>query len=274
MYVIKASGKKEKFNREKILGTLYRAGASKKIAEEIVREVEKRIFDGIATRKILDTALKLLKNSKPEVAAIYDLKRSIMSLGPTGFPFEKYFAEVLENYGYKTSVGKIYKGKITSHEVDITAKKKYRYMIEAKYHNSHGIYTNLKVALYVYARFLDLKKHFDFPWLVTNTRLSRQASIYSRGVGMKVTGWNYPEKDNLQNLIEKKRLYPITILKSVDNRVKEKLYKSDIHLVKNILDYDLKELKKMTRLPDNIILGIIDESQKIYKIRPRKNPKV
>jgi len=273
MYVVKASGKKEEFKREKILGTLLRSGASKKIAEEIVRDVEKRIFDGITTKKILDTALKLLKNKKPEVAAVYDLKRAIMSLGPTGFPFEKYFAEVLENYGYKTEVGRIYKGKITSHEVDITAKKKFRYMIEAKYHNSHGIYTNLKVALYVYARFLDLKKHFDFPWLVTNTRLSRQASIYSRGVGMKVTGWNYPEKDNLQNLIEKKKLYPVTILKSVDNRVKEKLYKSNIHLVKNILDYDLKELKKMTRLSDIVLQSVVDEAQKIYKIRVKASAK-
>jgi hypothetical protein len=270
MYVIKASGEKEEFKPKKVLGTLLRAGASKKLAGEIVKKVEAKVYDGIKTRKILDTALDLLKNKKPEVGAIYDLKRAIMELGPTGFPFERFFAEVLKNYGYQIQVGKNFKGKNVTHEVDIIAKKDFAYMIENKYHNSPGTYTNLKVALYVYARFLDLKKNFDYPWLVTNTRCSRKAIAYAKGVNLKITGWQYPKNQSLQKLIENKKLYPITILKSVNKSVKGKLSNSGIILVKNLFDYDLEVLKTRTKIQENILKEIIKEARKIYEVKTKK----
>tara|TARA_Y100000310_G_scaffold344356_1_gene456703 strand:+ start:249 stop:1061 length:813 start_codon:yes stop_codon:yes gene_type:complete len=270
MYVIKASGEKEEFNPKKVLGTLLRAGASRKLAGEIIKKVEAKVHDGIKTRVILDTALDLLKNKKPEVGAIYDLKRAIMELGPTGFPFERFFAEVLKNYGYQTQVGKMVKGKAISQEVDIIAKKDSTYMIECKYHNSVGIYTNLKVALYTYARFLDLKKNFDRPWISTNTKLSRKAIAYAEGVNMKITGWQYPKNENLQKLIEDKKLYPITILKSVNKSVKHKLSNSGIVLVKNLLDYNLKELKTKVKIQEDILKKAVEEAQKIYDVKTGK----
>jgi hypothetical protein len=270
MYVIKASGEKEEFKPKKVLGTLLRAGASRKLAGEIVKKVEARVHDGIKTREILDTALGLLKNKKPEVGAIYDLKRAIMELGPTGFPFERFFAEVLKNYGYQTQVEKNFKGKNVTHEVDIIAKKDSTYMIENKYHNSLGIYTNLKVALYVYARFLDLKKNFDYPWLATNTRLSRKAVAYAKGVNMKITSWQYPKNESLQKLIEDKKLYPITILKSVNKSVKWKLSNSGIVLVKNLFDYNLQELRKKTKLQEDLLKKAVEEARKIYEVKTKK----
>ena len=270
MYVIKASGEKEKFKPKKVLGTLLRAGASKKLAGEIVKKVEAKVYDGIKTRVILDTALDLLKNKKPEVGAIYDLKRAIMELGPTGFPFERFFAEVLKNYGYQTQVGKIFRGKNITHEVDVTAKKDSTYMVECKYHNALGIYTNLKVALYVYARFLDLKKNFNYPWLATNTRLSRKAVAYAKGVNMKITSWQYPKNENLQKLIEDKKLYPITMLKSVNKSVKWKLSSSGIVLVKNLLDYDLQELKIKIKIQEDLLKKAVDEAKKIYNVKTGK----
>lgn len=266
MYVIKASGEKEEFRPNKILSTLLRAGSSRKLASEIVKEVQKKIRDGVTTREILNMALNLLKNKNPEVGARYDLKRAVMRLGPTGFPFEKFFAEILKNYGYSVEVGKIVRGKITSHEVDVIAKKDSTYMIECKYHNSSGVYTNLKVALYVYARFLDLKKKFDRPWLSTNTRLSRKAVIYANGVNMKITSWQYPKEECLRALIEKKKLYPITILKSVNDSVKWKLSNSGIILAMNLIDYDLKELKKKTGISENVLRKIIEECKGICDV--------
>ena len=54
------------------------------------------------------------------------------------------------------------KGKCASHEIDVIADKgdSLRYMIECKYHNSQGIYTGLKEALYTHARFLDLNNGY------------------------------------------------------------------------------------------------------------------
>ena len=42
MYIIKASGKKEEFNSNKIIGTLVRAGASRKLANEIVGKIKSK----------------------------------------------------------------------------------------------------------------------------------------------------------------------------------------------------------------------------------------
>ena len=267
MQVIKASGKKEEFKPKKVLGTLLRAGASKKLANEVLEEVEKKVKEGTTTKEILENTLRLLKNKKPEVGAIYDLKRAIMGLGPTGFPFEKFFAEVLKNYGYEVQLNRNLKGKFITHEIDIIAKKDFTYMVENKYHGSVGLYTNSKVALYTYARFLDLKDKFDYPWLVTNTRLSPKAVKYAKGVNMKVTSWQYPKNENLRNLIEKKKLYPITILKSVDDSVKVKLFNSKIMLVLDLLNYNLEELIKKTKISENISKKILDEARRIYDVK-------
>ena len=109
-----------------------------------------------------------------------------MGLGPTGFPFEKYIAEILKEYGYATKVGEVVKGYCVSHEVDVIAQKgKECFMIECKYHNKRGRRLDVKVAMYIYARFLDIKraqekikehkKHFHQAWLVTNTKCTREA---------------------------------------------------------------------------------------------------
>ena len=146
----------------------------------------------------------------------------------------------MRNYGYKIEdVDKIVKGTLTSHEIDIIAKKKLRYMIECKYHHSQGIYTKLKTALYVYARFLDVKKKFDKPWLATNTKLSSKARTYADGIGMKVTSWEYPEGESLRDMIQKKKLYPVTIIKSIDDATKWKLSRSGITLAKDLFTQDI-----------------------------------
>ncbi|MEK6936075.1 MAG: ATP cone domain-containing protein [Nanoarchaeota archaeon] len=265
-YVIKASGEKEEFDKKKIERTTLKAGASKRLAKEIANKIERKVYEGITTKEILEIALKSLKD-KPEVALRYDLKRAIMSLGPSGFPFEKFFAAVLENHDYKTKVGLILRGKATTHEVDILAetKENKKYIIECKYHNQLGTYTDSKVAMYTYARFLDLynnpKNKINQGWLVTNTKCTPHAIQYAKGVGLKITSWQYPSNESLQKLIMKKRLYPITILKSINSTIKEKLSQANIILARDLIDLNLNELKIKTKLPENILIRIIKEAR-------------
>ena len=268
MYVTKALGNKEKFDKRKIERTCLKAGASKQLARDVSNRVEKIVYQGMTTKEILKITLKLLKD-KPEVASRYDLKRAIMNLGPSGFPFEKFFAAILKNDGYETKVGVTMIGKATTHEVDIIAKKDKNYMVECKYHNKLGIHTNSKVAMYTYARFLDLKNNpenkIDLGWLVTNTKCTNHAIQYAKGVGLKITSWQYASgKDkNLQELIELKRLYPITVLKSVKGGIKERLSQADIILARNLIDISLKELKIKTKLPEGILNRIIKEAREV-----------
>lgn len=258
MNVIKASGVEQKFSSRKIYHTILEAGGSSNLARNVVNVVKDRYYENITTQEILKIILHELRGF-PDVQAKYDLKRAIMDLGPSGFPFEQFFGDVLKYYGYTTQVGNFVKGKIITHEVDILAKKEKSYMIECKYHNEPGTSTNLHPALYTYARFLDLRNKPDIPWLVTNTKCSPDATDYARGVGLKITSWNFPKEDSLQKLIQLKKLYPITILKNINNNTKEKLFQAKIMIAKNLLDYSIEDLMKKTKLSEKEILKILNE---------------
>lgn len=268
MNIVKASGILEKFDKKKIEDSVIKAGASPKIAKDVANKVSKTVGKDTTTQQILNNTIKFLK-STPEVAARYDLKRAIMSLGPHGFLFEEYFAQILQHYGYKTQTGIELKGKAVMQEVDILAEKDKKIMIEAKYHNHSGTHTDTKVALYTYARFLDIKSNpknnVSEPWLVTNTRCTPRAIAYSKGVGQKIIGWSYPKQGNLQELIEKKGLYPITIYKTISGSIKEKLFKAKIVLAKDLEQHNLAELKRKTGLEENALKKILEETKLLCK---------
>lgn len=177
LYVTKASGEREPFDAEKIRRTCKRAGASKQLAAKVAAAVEKKAYNGISTKRILELTLKELEKQKPHVAARYDLKSAIMRLGPAGFMFESLLAELLMEYRYRTQVHAIVEGGCIGHEIDVIATRAdVIAAIEAKYHHAPGIYTGIKDALYVWARYLDLLDgakagkcpKFNQVWLVTN----------------------------------------------------------------------------------------------------------
>jgi hypothetical protein len=260
MRIQKSSGDLEKFSGKKIYNSIREVGGSNKLARNAVLEVKKRYYEGMSTDEILFFLLKFLKQ-EPGISERYDLKRAVMSLGPTGFPFESFFARILEYNGFKTSTGNKLKGKIIFHEVDIIAKKEKKFMIECKYHNERGTITRLHPAMYTYARFLDLKETQDFDqgWLVTNTKCSPDANNYSKGVGLKITSWNYPKNESLLSLIENKKLYPITILKSLPKRILTKLYSLQITVAKDLLNLNVEELKRKTGLSEKDVRKIQEE---------------
>lgn len=263
MQVIKYSGDIEKFSAKKIYATIRDAGGSKQLANDAIKEVKKKYHKNITTKEILEILLKFLKK-EPGVSEKYNLKRAIMDLGPTGFPFEKYFAKILENYGFQTKVGVKIKGKIIYHEVDIIANKKKKYMIECKYHNESGTITRLHPAMYTYARFLDLKRHqFYKGWLVTNTKCSDDAKLYAKGSGLKITSWKYPENQSLQKLIERNNLYPITVLTTIDSKIKEKLFENGIFMIKDFEKYSEEELKHKLNINEEKTKAILKE---VYEI--------
>jgi len=262
MQVIKSTGALELFDHKKIYNTVRAAGASKKLASSAVKEVKSKFKKNSPSEEILKFLVDYLKQ-EPGVSQRYNLKRAIMALGPTGFPFEKFFARVLEYYEYKTTVDNKLNGKRIIQEVDIVATdtvKDIKWMVECKYHNEFGIITKLHPALYTYARFLDLKRYkFDFPWLVTNTRCSKDAIEYSKGVNLKITSWNYPIKESLQVLVEKKQTYPITILTSVTNEEINKFYDANLVVAKDLLVEDLRELSRRVKIDEKRLGKIIEE---------------
>ena len=156
--ITKASGETALFSDKKLIQSLQRAGAPEDIAQSIADEVSENLYEGMSTKKIYRIAFNLLKKNSSPLAAKYHLKNAIMELGPSGFPFEKYVAAILQYQGYSVKVGEIVKGKCVNHEIDVIAEKENQhFMIECKYHNQPGTISNVKIPLYIQARFKDVE---------------------------------------------------------------------------------------------------------------------
>jgi len=276
IFVRKASGKLEPFDAKKIRRTCERAGASKKLAAKVAAAVEKKVYDGIPTKEILELTLKELEKQKPYVAARYDLKSAIMRLGPAGFMFEQLLAELLTEYNYKTQVHVVVEGGCIAHEIDVVARKKGELAaIEAKFHNAPGIYTGVKDTLYVWARYLDLLDgakvgrcpEFNQIWLATNTKFSADAITYANCKGMKLLGWRYPPKRNLQSMLETKSLYPITTMRTLDPDSLHKLAEVQMMFCKDIIEQGIEELARITEISPRKLRALQKEARLICRIR-------
>lgn len=266
MYVIKESGQKEKLNIKKLKYTILNAGASQSLANKAIREVKNKTFPGITTREILRIVIETLKE-EPGIAQRYNLKRAIMMLGPTGFPFEKFVARLLKEYGYKTRIDVMVKGKCVRQEVDVLIKKgKKKYMAECKYHNTPGKKSDLKVVMYTYARFLDIKhKNFSQPWLVTNTNCTSEAKKYARCMKLKIISWRYPKKECLERMLVEKNLYPITTLASPTQKIRQRLVKANIMLLRDLLKHNMTYLRIRTRLNKKVLKRLREEAKQILE---------
>jgi transcriptional regulator NrdR family protein len=97
--IIKASGRSETFNPQKLIHSLIRSGASREVAQEIADKVEKQITPSSHTKHIYRMAKKYLKRYNRATDMRYSIKKALYALGPSGYPFEKYFARLLKAYG-------------------------------------------------------------------------------------------------------------------------------------------------------------------------------
>ena len=66
--VIKMDGRRESFNRDKLIKSIVATGASEEVAKEIADDIEKKIGDEVTTRKIRRMVLKALEERNPEWA--------------------------------------------------------------------------------------------------------------------------------------------------------------------------------------------------------------
>ena len=241
----KASGEKEEFSPDKLKNSLKRAGADNEAINSIMSEVNSWLYEGVSTKSIYKKVFKLLSFYKNGIAARYSLKKAIMELGPTGYPFEHFVSHLFQNTGFKTEVGQIMDGKCVKHEVDVVATRhNIQYLIECKYYNYQGKYADVKVPLYIRSRFDDIiEKRKDLPefkdfkfkgWIITNTRFTTDAIDFGVCSGLSLVGWDFPKGHSLKEVIEKEDLFPVTVLTMLPNFLKRNLLEKGIVLCKEI----------------------------------------
>jgi hypothetical protein len=247
IFITKADGSKEKFDVNKLKTSLLRAGTPEKVVEDVISHVTSELSDGMTTREIYKHAFEMLHKDDRPIAIKYSLKRAVLELGPSGFPFEKFVAEIFKAQGFMAETGKIVKGFCVEHEIDVVAWNDQKLlMVEAKFHNEPGIKSDLKVVLYVKARFDDLRKmtfkygrerELDEAWLVTNTKFSKTALDYgSCQGGLVMVGWNYPPNGNLHDMILSSKLHPITCLTTLNGREKKSILEQGYVLCKSVVE--------------------------------------
>lgn len=238
MNVRKANGKIEPFSDEKVISSMHRAGVPKNLEDQALAHIKNKLYEGIPTSVIYQEITQFLGSSKePYTKGKYSLKQAVMALGPTGYPFEDFIAELFKAHGYKTLTRQILQGKCITHETDVVVEKDgKKQMVEAKFHNNSGIHTQVHVSLYTKARFDDVKEknNLDAAWLVTNTKITTDALTYAQCVGLNVMSWDYPQGESLRDIIEKHRFYPITSLSNLSTTQAQELLSQHVVLCSDI----------------------------------------
>ncbi|MEK9131589.1 MAG: ATP cone domain-containing protein [Patescibacteria group bacterium] len=267
MRIKKSDGSLEPFNPEKLMASLVRSGAAPEAAADIATHIEGELKDEMPTSHIYRHAFELLRRQTKPVAISYSLRHAIAELGPSGFPFEKFVAELYKASGYETVTGVIVQGKCVPHEMDVVAWKGDELIfIEAKFHNEFDLKSDLKVALYVKARFDDLRgREYEFggktrklshALLVTNTKFTSTAIDYGVCAGLSMIGWNYPAKGNLHHMIEGAGLHPVTAISGLSNVEKRDLLASGKVLCRSI---NTESALKTAGIRAEKIPGILEE---------------
>jgi len=270
VWIRKADGTEEAFDLEKLERSLARSGATPEAVRKVAQEVTKELRHGMSTTEIYRRAFGELKRVERSAASRYSLRRAILEFGPTGFPFEDFVAQVFAARGYKTQTDIYVPGKCVEHEVDMIAQKEQECIgAEIKFHNRMGEKTDVKVALYVYARFLDIEAAVKennssvYPintwWLITNTKFTSHAIQYGKCVGIHLLGWTYPPEHNLQTLIEESQIHPLTCLTTLSRQEKQHLLNNGVVLCK-ALPERTEDLRK-AGVPEKKIPKILEESQ-------------
>ena len=247
LLIRKASGDMEPFSSEKLRRSLQRSGAADNVIEPILNDVESWIYDGISSRKIYDRAFALLRKKTLSVASRYKLKNALMEMGPTGHPFEHFAGQVFKALGYNVEVAQILQGHCVTHEVDVIAsKEKSQMFIECKYYLTTDKNANVQVPLYIRSRVDDIiKKQSTIPefagytfsgGVVTNTRFTSDAMTYGECSGLKLLSWDYPAGNGLKDIIDREKIFPVTVLTKLSTQDKQRLMGQGIVTCRQILE--------------------------------------
>ncbi|WP_178987107.1 ATP cone domain-containing protein [Winogradskyella schleiferi] len=273
--IVKYSGDVVAFDVDKLINSLRRSQASEELIQQIVGQVEDQLYEGITTKKIYQMAFKMLKGKSRVSASKYKLKKALMELGPSGFPFEKLVSKLLAHEGFSTQVGVIVQGNCVQHEVDVIAQKdNTHYMIECKYHSDQGRFCNVKIPLYIHSRFLDVEKQWERQkgheaklhkgGVYTNTRFTSDAVKYGKCVRLLLTSWDYPIGDGLKDRIDKSGLHPLTALTTLTKAEKTKLLDEGIVLCKEL--HETPKILEQVGVPKSRHKKVLEDSRELCGI--------
>jgi Holliday junction resolvase len=262
-FIKKVSGLKEPFDAQKIIRSLQQIGADDKTINSIMDEIEQQYPNIKNTQQIFAIALDKLKQINIGMASRYNLKKALLGLGPAGYSFEQFIGTIFQAQGYKVTTNITAQGFCVTHELDVVASKnEHHFMIECKFHNKQRYKSNIKIPLYVQARFEDIKKALEKgfyndahkvheAWVATNTNFTADAISYAQCVGMHLLSWNFPIHNSIKDLIARYKLHPITTLVNLTSKQKKAFLKHGLVLCRDV-EQNKKLLQSLGYSPNEI----------------------
>lgn len=274
--VIKSSGEEEPFSPDKYIDSLYKIGLNSEEAKYVFNKTLPRLYNKISTRKVYGITFNEIKKLSPKLASIYSLRESLRLLGPSGFPFEYIVSEIFIRQGYTIKRDQFIPGKCAIHEIDIIATladasavpkidalklvNGRTTLVEVKFHVEFDHKSDIKIPLYVKARFDDIENTKNYTidnyTIITNTKFTVNAINYSVCAGINLIAWSYPKNKSIEVLIDHYKLYPITVLHALSLEEKLKLISHNI-----ILYQDLEIAKEKLLISE----ATLEEVYKEYK---------
>lgn len=269
--VRKSSGDFVPFNEAKLRRSLHRSGADDRLINQVLQEIRGQVYENMPTKTLYKMAYKMLKRLNRPIAARYSLKQAMQEMGPSGYPFEHFFAEILKKQGFSTSTGLILQGACITHEVDVVAEADHEVIfVECKYHAEPGAVSDVKIPLYIHSRFRDLADSQSIQnkigdrklqcYIATNTRFSDDAMRYGSCAGLHLIAWDYPLGKGLRELIDEAGLHPITCLGSLARHEKVALMGKGLVLSRHLYERPqaLKEIS-ISNARQKVILAEVAE---------------
>lgn len=234
----KSTGELQTFDASKLRSSLRQSGADDATIEEVVSRVVPELEDGTTTQALYRRAWRMLTRRSQGVAARYSLKSALLELGPAGYRFENYVGLLLEAQGWSTKVGVQRRGRFVDHEIDVIARRaNVEQLYECKFRNRAQGKVDIKVALYIYGRAVDLdalREARGFG-LATNAVFTSDAVDFGSGMGLHLLSWNYPEHAGLKDLIPALGLEPVTVLSSLKKAEQRRLLDRGTLLIRDLM---------------------------------------
>ena len=185
--------------------------------------------------------------------------------------FEAFVRILLVYSGFKVEPNTILRGLCGEHEADaIATKDGLTHFVEVKHHSNYHALTGLDESRIARAILEDVTEGYsqgltrikiDRAMIVTNTRYSEHAINYGRCRGILQVGWASPEVFGLREMVEKHRLYPLSCLRGINEKVRLRLVEAGIVVIKQLLEQDSRYIERKTDLPRETVLSIMEKAR-------------
>ena len=246
-------------------------GATRQTAYDVADKIERRLYDGISTAKILQMIFLFMRGERPHICCLYDLRKGLSLMDPKP-EFELFIQKLLSQNGFEVTPNTILTGNCVEHEVDAVAEKDgVTYFVEAKHHFNYHALTGLDESRIARALLEDVTEGYehgktsqriDMAMIVTNTKYSEQAIRYGNCRNILQIGWNTPTYLSLQHMISEPDLYPLSCLKILKRDQRVQLVNSGIVLMKQLIEEEPTNLAARTDLPRQIIERVREQAER------------